>query len=84
MVARDAALVARDEALARLEAISHSNQQLQAAHADLVSTRGAALVMRRAALDSASRPYAGLLPRVMALTALLAIVAVLLLVARII
>jgi hypothetical protein len=66
------------------EALARTNERLQAELTDLLSARGAAMVMRRAAQESpASRPYAsvlGLLPLALAMIAVAAILVVVLLV----
>lgn len=77
---RDAAVAARDEAVAERDALSRTAERLQSELADLLSARGAALVMRRAAQERpASRPFAGLLPGAIALIVLLAIALVIVL-----
>jgi hypothetical protein len=64
---RDAAVAARDEAVAARDALARTTDRLQAELTSLLSARGAAMVMRRAAQESfASRPYARLLPAVIA------------------
>jgi hypothetical protein len=77
---RDAAKASHDDAVAQRDALARTNERLQNELSDLLSARGAALVMRRAALDSpASRPFALLVPRVIAGAALLVIAVVVLL-----
>ncbi|HET8977712.1 MAG TPA: hypothetical protein VFN87_06105 [Solirubrobacteraceae bacterium] len=81
---RDAAGAAREQAMTDREALARTNERLQAELTDLLSARGAAMVMRRAAQETpASRPYAGmlgLLPLAVAAIAAAAIVVVVLLV----
>ena len=61
---RDAAVAARDDVIAQRDALARTNERLQGELSDVLSARGAALVMRRAAQESATRPYAVLIPRV--------------------
>ncbi len=83
---RDAATVARDKALAQHNGLVRTNDRLQSELADQVSARrGAALVIRRAAQEPpASRPFAMLLPRAIALVVLVLIVLVVLAVIKVI
>jgi hypothetical protein len=81
---RDAALTARDEALRRADALSRTNERLHVELTEFLSARGAAMVMRRAAQEPASRPLAGLLPGALAIPALLAVVIALLIILRVI
>jgi hypothetical protein len=68
---RDAAVAARDDAVAERDALVRTTDRLQAELTDLVSARGAAMVMRRAAQERpASRPYARLLPGAVAVAIL--------------
>jgi uncharacterized protein (DUF3084 family) len=76
---RDAALAARDRTRRDRDALARTSEQLQSQVASLVSARGASLVMRQAADEGpASRRYAGLLPRAIALIMLLVAIAVVL------
>jgi hypothetical protein len=75
VVERDAAVAARDEARAERTALSRTNERLESELADLLSARGAAMVMRRAAQEHpASRSRVGLLPVAIAAIVVLAIV----------
>ena len=73
---RDAATAARDKAMAEHDGLRRNNERLQSQLADQISARrGAALVIRRAAQEPpASRPFALIVPRAIALIVLLAIV----------
>lgn len=77
---RDAAVVARDRVLSDRDSLVRTNDRLQSELADQMSARrGAALVIRRAAQDPpASRPFALLLPRAIALLILAGVVLVVL------
>ncbi len=73
---RDAAVAARQDAVAQRDALARTSERLQGELSELLSARGAALVMRRAAQDRASRPYALLIPRAMGGFLILVIVVV--------
>lgn len=83
---RDAARAARDKALAEHSGLVRTNERLQTELADQISARrGAALVIRRAAQEPpASRPFALLVPRAIALLVLVLIALVILAVLRVI
>jgi hypothetical protein len=73
---RDAAVAARDEAVYQRHALSRTSERLQSELANLISARGAAMVMRRAAHDrpaSRRRPavLAGAIGIILALTLVL-------------
>ncbi|HWE08274.1 MAG TPA: hypothetical protein VG325_02900 [Solirubrobacteraceae bacterium] len=71
---RDAAVAARDAAVADHDALARTTERLQAELTDLLSARGAAMVMRRAAQERpASRPYGRLLPGAIAIVVLVAV-----------
>jgi len=74
IVERDAADAARDAAMSEREALSRTSEQAQSELADLLSARGAALVMRRAAQTPAvSRRYGKILPAAVTFIVVLAI-----------
>jgi hypothetical protein len=78
---RHAALAARDAAVRERDALSATNQRLQSELADHIASHGAALVMRRAAMEPPTfRTYAGLVPRGIAVIVLLAVVVVVLII----
>ena len=78
---RDAALAARDDVARERESIRGAIDQLNAKVAHQVSSRGAAMVMRRALLQPAAfRTHPPLLPRALAIIVLMAAVVVLLIV----
>jgi hypothetical protein len=80
---RDAALLTRDDALARADGLSQANERLHAQLANLTTSKGAALVMREAAQHGpVHRTDVGLVPRMLAVLALLAIVVVMLVIVR--
>jgi hypothetical protein len=75
---RDAAVAARDEAVSAREALSRTTERLQSELAGLLSARGAALVMRRAAQTPAvSRRYARIIPGAITIAIVLVIVLIL-------
>jgi hypothetical protein len=75
---RDAAAAARDETIHQRDALSRTSERLQSELAEVSSTRGAALVMRRAVQErSRSRRSPLLGPVAMAILVLLAAVVVL-------
>jgi hypothetical protein len=72
---RNAAVTERDEAVSARETLAVTNERLQSELSDLLSARGAALVMRRAAQTSAvSRRYGKIIPAVITIAAVLAVV----------
>jgi hypothetical protein len=86
LAARDAATAARDRALAEHDGLVRTNDRLQIELADQISARrGAALVIRRAAqAPPASRPFALLIPRAIALVVVVLVVLVVLALVKII
>jgi hypothetical protein len=82
---RDAAAAARDEAVSARKALSHTTERLDSELADLLSARGAALVMRRAAQTPAvSRRYARIFPGTIAIAVVLAIVLIVVILLRLV
>jgi hypothetical protein len=83
---RDAATAARDKTLAGHNSLVRTNDRLQTELADQISARrGAALVIRRATQEPpASRPFALLVPRAIALVVLILIVLVVLALVKVI
>lgn len=82
---RDAAIAARDQAVSQREAVARTNERLQAELADVMSGRGAALVMRRAAQEPSAFPRHRAVPaRAVAIIAMLVSAVVLLLILRVI
>jgi hypothetical protein len=80
---RDAAVAARDEAMYRRDALSATTERLQSELADAASTRGAAMVMRRALQQPAtSRRYLPVLPAAIGIIIALTIAVLLLIVLR--
>ena len=80
---RDAAVAARDDAVYQRDALSRTSERLQSELANVISTRGAALVMRRAAQESpASRRRPALIPSAIGIIAVLTLIVVLLIVLR--
>jgi hypothetical protein len=78
---RDEALAATEQAIQERESIRDAIVQLNSEVAHNVSSRGAAMVMRRAVQEPASfRTHAPLLPRALAIILLMAVVVVLLIV----
>jgi len=79
---RNAAVAARDDAVYQRDALSRTSERLQSELANVVSTRGAALVMRRAAQERpASRLHVPVLAIAIGVIVVLAIVLVIVLVA---
>lgn len=75
---RDAAVAARNEAVSAREALSGTNERLQSELTDILSARGAALVMRRAAQAPAvSRRYARFVPGAIVIAVVLAVALIL-------
>jgi chromosome segregation ATPase len=82
---RDAAVAERDQAVSVREALSDTTERLHSELADLLSARGAALVMRRAAQAPAvSRRYARIFPGAITIAAVLAIVLILVILLRVV
>ena len=71
-------MAARDEIALQRDALARTSERLQSELAELTSTRGAALVMRRAVQERSSRRSPVVGPIAMAILVLLAVVVVLL------
>jgi hypothetical protein len=82
---RDVAAAERDDAVSAREALSRTTERLQSELAELLSARGAALVMRRAAQEPAvSRRFGRIFPAAIAVALAIVIILVVLLVVRVI
>jgi hypothetical protein len=81
---RDAARSAQEQALAEREALAQAADRLQSQHAHEMATRGAALVMRNAAIGSSGRRHAGWPQRLLAIMIVIAVIVALLLVLKIV
>jgi hypothetical protein len=82
---RDAAVAARDDAVNQRDAAAGTSERLQSELADVMSSRGAALVMRRATQEPPSFQRHRAVPsRAIAIVAMVVIVVVLLIILRVI
>ncbi len=79
---RDAALAARDDAVYQRDSLARTSERLQSELADVVSTRGAALVMRRATQERAVSRRNTVIPWAVAVVIALALIVVLVIALR--
>ena len=80
---RDAARNAHDQAIAERELLAQKTDRLQTQRASESATRGAALVMRNATINSSGRRHAGWPVRLLAILVVLAVIAAILIVLKI-
>src|SRR5207248_3012975 len=82
---RDSALATRDLAVSERDALARTSERLQSELADVISARGAALVMRHATqARSASRHYHGVLALAGAIIVLVGVMLALMIVLRVV